>query len=288
MNTKKQYKSLNTSPGNYSHTTMKIVKHIAFYFDSNRFMYLNQLINAANSYNLKTDIFIHCNQSFDQILLTPYNNGNICIVSHDLSNINQHYLTWKCRKVLFEQRDDYDIFMYVEDDILVSNKVIEYWLNYNEKLLNLHYNLGFLRIENDVLNNNIEYTSDLPGKSLDKLIKIDGEFYCINDKNPYCAFWIYGKNDFKQFSETSYYHYENLKFENHLIREHSAFGQNLQQINKYKGTLIPVKNGQLVEDCKIYHLPNNYIRCNSPYLLGTVKYEDALSPALKYYLSKLD
>jgi hypothetical protein len=178
--------------------------------------------------------------------------------------------------------------MYVEDDILVSNKVIEYWINYNEKLLNLHYNLGFLRIEYDVLNNNIEYTSDLPGKSLDQLIKIDNQFYCVNDKNTYCAFWIYGKNDFKEFAESPYYHSENLKFASHMIREHSSFGQNLTEINKYKGTLIPIKNGQLVEDCKIYHLPNNYIRCNSPYLLGTVKYEDALSDALKYYLSQLD
>ena len=266
---------------------MKIAKHISFYFDQNRFKYLNQLINAANSYSVSTDIFIHCNQGFDSGLLTPYNNGNIHIVSHDLSNINPHYLTWKCRDLLYEQRNDYDIFMYVEDDILVSNKVIEYWMNYNEKLLDLHYNLGFLRIENDVINNNIEYTSDLPGKSLDQLIQLDGEYYCVNDKNPYCAFWIYGKEDFKQFTESPYYHYENLKYESHMIREHSAFGQNIDELNKYKGTLIPIKNGQLVEGCKIYHLPNNYIRCNSPYLLGTVKYEDALSPALKYYLSKL-
>ena len=36
--------------------------------------------------------------------------------------------------------------MYIEDDILVQKKAIEYWEKYNEKLIEFNYNLGFLRI----------------------------------------------------------------------------------------------------------------------------------------------
>ena len=27
----------------------------------------------------------------------------------------------------------------------------------------------------------------------------------------------------------------------------------------YKATVIPIENGKLANECKIYHLPNNYV-----------------------------
>ena len=59
--------------------------------------------------------------------------------------------------------------MYIEDDILVPWKTIQYWLEYNEKLISMNYNLGFVRIEVD---NNIEYITDLHGLQFDTIINL--------------------------------------------------------------------------------------------------------------------
>ena len=48
---------------------------------------------------------------------------------------------------MFKQINDYDSFMYVEDDILVPKQTIEYWMKYSAQMVQNEYNLGFVRIE---------------------------------------------------------------------------------------------------------------------------------------------
>jgi hypothetical protein len=161
--------------------------------------------------------------------------------------------------------------MYIEDDMLVPYKAIQYWLNYNEKLINLNFNLGFVRIE---VANNTEYITDLPRKQLDKCIQLD-ELYCVNNVNPYCAFWIYNKNEFNRFVNSKYYNIENIA--RYDIRAKSAIGLHGLHTDWYKGTLIPIKNNKLIDDCKIYHMPNNYIPHKR---FATIKFDDALKRPL--------
>ena len=140
---------------------MKITKHISFYFLIDRFIYINNIIDETNKYEYTTDIFIHTNNiDLQESMFNNYTNGYIKIIYHNLSNINPFYLTWKCRELLQQQRNDYDIFMYIEDDILVPYKAIQYWLEYNKILLEMNYNLGFVRIE---VEDSIEYLTDLYG-----------------------------------------------------------------------------------------------------------------------------
>lgn len=56
--------------------------------------------------------------------------------------------------------DQYDVQIYLEDDIGFTNTVFEYWLNYKDVCLDHDYNLGFLRIEIDAGNNKL-FCSDL-------------------------------------------------------------------------------------------------------------------------------
>jgi hypothetical protein len=139
---------------------MKIAKHITFFYREIRIKYINNIIEEVNKYKYTTDIFIHTNKIDLTIdFFNKYNNGNISIIYHDITDLYPFYLTWKCRDLLKDQRYDYDIFMYIEDDILVSCKTLDYWLTYNEKLIAFNYNLGFVRIE---LDNNIwNYFSNL-------------------------------------------------------------------------------------------------------------------------------
>ena len=126
---------------------MKIANHICFFYTeqtASRFEYVNKIILETNKYVYQTDIFIHTNVEWSKDLLSAYNNGNITVIVHGLSNENPFYLSWKCRPVLLTQVDDYDIFMYIEDDMLVPTESINYWLKYKDMLLEQNYNLGFI------------------------------------------------------------------------------------------------------------------------------------------------
>ena len=45
------------------------------------------------------------------------------------------------------QKNNYDIFIYSEEDILFTKKNLNYWNKYKDKCINKNYNLGFLRVE---------------------------------------------------------------------------------------------------------------------------------------------
>ena len=251
---------------------MKIAKHVSFFYLENRLSFVNSIITASNNYKIETDVFIHTNKKdISNEVFGEYTNGTLHIIYHDLTDIDPHYLTWKCRELMKSQKDEYDIFMYVEDDILVPFKAIEYWLKYNEDLLQLNYNLGFVRIE--VGSNREEYITDLYGERLDTFIQIGTQQYGINNKNPYCAFWIYNKKEFNKFVECRYYDIANIS--GYQIRESSAIGLHGNSNYWYKNTLIPIIDDKLIEDCRIYHLPNNYVFDNSN-LFATVKFTEAL------------
>ena len=105
------------------------MNHICFFYSeqtASRFEYVNKIILETNKYVYQTDIFIHTNVEWSKDLLCAYTNGIITVIVHDLSNENPFYLSWKCRPLLLTQIDDYDIFMYIEDDILMPTESINY------------------------------------------------------------------------------------------------------------------------------------------------------------------
>ena len=258
---------------------MKIAKHITFYYTEQtkyRINYINKIIHACESYMYTTDLFIHINVQIDILVnLIRYNNGNIYIIYHDISNENPWLLPTKCRSLLKLQKDYYDIFMYIEDDILVPKEALEYWLEYKDKIIPHNYNLGFFRIEVD--SQNQQYCTDnatSPNNSitskLTNKIELDNIEYIINDMNTYCAFWIYDKNEFSRFVNSPLYDINNIKgypyYNENLKCQHidygvcSAIGLHGKYTDWYKATIIPIINyNKLHNSCKIYHLPNNYI-----------------------------
>jgi hypothetical protein len=166
------------------------------------------------------------------------------------------------------QINDYDVFMYIEDDILVPYKAIQYWLDYNEKLIELNYNLGFVRIE---LKDDVEYITDLEGDYLDTCITLEQK-YCVNNKNPYCAFWIYNKKEFIKFANSPYYDIRNIR--GYDPRAASAIGLHGLHTNWYKSTIIPMVENKLNKDCRIYHMPNNYVYHAKKF--ATIKFDEAI------------
>lgn len=248
---------------------MKITKHICFYYCEDRFKYLNRIIDEVNTYKYTTDIFIHTNMNFPyEKVLHANTNGSLMLVLHDLKGDNPHKLTWRCRHLLQQQKDLYDIFIYVEDDILIPTETIQYWVKYKDLVMKHGYNLGFLRIERD--EGGVEHITDLwtqdpstPEGYLTEGLELESNQFVKNTVNPYCAFWIYDAKEFHRFVESPYYDLEKSfnVFHSHgyYMRESSAIGLHDKYLHWYKGTILPLQNGTLDPCCKVYHLPNNYI-----------------------------
>jgi len=251
---------------------MRIAKHISFFYIEERKKYIYAIIAETRKYPYKTDIFIHTNTDFSLDLQDPYTNGIISIVSHDLSTIHPFLLTWKCRDVLKEQQEDYDIFMYIEDDILVPKEAIDYWMKNHTDLVEKKYNLGFMRIETNERKE--EYITDLMSGPLTRPFILNNRLFCVNDRNPYCAFWIYDKKEFHRFLNSPYYTIENIDF--YKTREASAIGLHGLYTPWYKATVIPIENGRLTDACRIYHLQNNYVNDNNDGSFGSTKFVDAV------------
>jgi hypothetical protein len=249
----------------------KIAKHISFYLSDStidRVLYLNAIIAEINRYDCTcVDLFIHVNNDYplDSVRLLENKLGEVQIVCHNLTNTHPHYLTWKCRKLLKEQKDDYDVFMYIEDDILVPWLAIEYWSSYKDLVLKSNNNLGFLRVEVD--KDGTEYTVDVNEKLISS-VTLNELPFINNNKNPYCGFWIYDKKEFNRFVNSHYYDIANI--EGYKIREKSAVGLHGIQSCWYDTTIIPLIDDAPIHACKIYHLANNYLNMKSMLLKNIV------------------
>ena len=284
---------------------MNLAVHIAFYYRNERLEYLNRIIKEYNEYSINVDLFIHSNKKIDSNIIFPYKNGKIKFINHNLYNFifykgRNYYLTWKPRKLISKQINDYDVFLYSEDDILIPESALNYWIEHKDICKENGYNLGFLRIE---VKEEVEYLSDLTSK-LQKNIDLNNKKFTLNEKNPYCAFWIYDREEMIRWINSKFYDLrtvhgykeknsnilKTLKLNkfislNYLLynlrhkrvdscMEASAYGLNYPNIGWFKNTVIRIKNNKIDPNCKVFHLPNNYVK-ESTTDMGTLKFNEA-------------
>jgi hypothetical protein len=251
---------------------MKIAVHITFFFVESRLPYLRQVVNNLEGLNQEVQFFIYTNKDFNEILsaeniqfkIFPYKKWGLLGYNQALWNklglttfVHPYYLAWENRKVIEKNIDEFDVQMYIEDDIAFNIDTFNYWIRYKDICSTHGFNLGFLRIEFD--SNRQTYLTDLK-KWPQKIIEIDDQLFLINDVNPYCAFWIYDRADLKEFIKTKEWKFQ---FSGEGIREKSAIGWHGTMMNRYKNTIIPLyklsaREYLLPKSCMVHHIPNNY------------------------------
>jgi hypothetical protein len=251
---------------------MKIAAHITFYFVESRLKYLQKVVDNLELLPHNVNIFIYCNEDITDLIKSSkvavkvyhYKKSKILGYNNGIWNslgmtkfVHPYYLSWENRKFIPNIVDDYDIQIYLEDDIAFTNENLNYWLSFKDICLKHHYNLGFLRIEED--SSNQIYVTD-PDTIPAKLITIEDQPFLINDINPYCGFWIYDRVELAQFIKSKEW---SFKFKGLPIREKSAIGWHGLMMNRYVNTILPVslENDKklLSKECLVHHLPNNYI-----------------------------
>ena len=128
-----------------------LVIYIAFFYIEERLDYISKIIAESHHYPFESvDVFIHTNLPFQ------LNDSSVNVIVHELGH--PFALTWLCRPLMYEQKDTYHAFMYIEDDILVPNEAIHYWQELSPFLKKMNDNLGFVRIE---IKDGIEFITDL-------------------------------------------------------------------------------------------------------------------------------
>jgi len=240
------------------YSNYKIAVHITFFLGKNYLNRINFLIKIIDSYkkiSTNLDIFIHINKK----LLNKYKIKDVNYILHNLSLEDPHLLSWKSRKLIHEQKDIYDVFIYSEDDILFTKKNFDYWINFKGICIKNNFNLGFIRVEK---NNNKIYSIDVTTK-LNKYLIINNNRFIVNDINPYYAFWIYDRQELDKFINSNIWNFNWRNEFSYGVREMSAIGWHGLKMTRYKDTLIPLvksnKKKYIVNlDSLIYHLTGNY------------------------------
>ena len=236
----------------------KISIHIPLYVDPKKKLQLKNFRKACKSFltlSNRARIFVHSNKKFK-------GNKNIKFFYYDFNKIKEHpyKLTWFCRKIMENQKNKFDVFIYSEDKILFTKKNFRYWLDHKDLCIKNDYNLGFLRYE---IKNKTFYSDDQVAKSKYYVNLLNKKY--IVPQNTSCAIWIYDKKEFKNFIKTKYWKFD-WKWVTIsgvlLIREMSMIGwhavnMNGIDMNRYIATIIPLKKGQLDKNSFIRDLSNN-------------------------------
>jgi hypothetical protein len=179
-------------------------------------------------------------------------------------------LTWVHRDRLRAVVDQFDYFMYVEDDILIPPQAIRLWHARLPVLKPLGFLPGFMRVE---LNRAGELvTSDFRTPAASALVRtIEGKHY-LDTPYPYQAFWICDKDTMLEFLNSDIYDTGQPGFD---IRECMAVGytfENTPNGPRSRHLLPLVEDGNIDPQAFVFHMPSNYGRLfvPNPAGLGTV------------------
>jgi len=118
-----------------------ILVSISNYGEKN-LIYLNSVINEYRSYK-NYDITINIHST------VPISRNDINVIQYDPTKIGR--MAYLHRQEFIDNKENYDLFLYSENDMLIKEECIDVYLKYNE-LLPINYCLGFLgyeRKEND-------------------------------------------------------------------------------------------------------------------------------------------
>ncbi len=205
------------------------------------------------------DLFVYSNTDKAKIL-DQFQSQKVTIMYklYDLSNEDPRLLVWKCRPVMASQKDLYDIFIYIEDDIGIPSETLQYWWEWKDILHTKQKDVGFLLVE--TLNQKDFYSSNVLSPSAYLPFSEKNQSF-VHIPMRYSAGWIVDKQEMKMFLRSvywdfhCYYPHGPSKWSPHLC-ESSGIGYKLS----YPDCAFPTEGGKISPKCFFYHLSNTYIQ----------------------------
>ena len=194
--------------------------------------------------------------------LKDYNNTLIYV--HERLK-HPHHLTWIHREHIENFINDFDYFMYIEDDIdLPFENFVEYLDNF--KYLYPKYVPSFVRIEEL---DGKQYIVDMQKqqKIIDsEIIRLNGKEF-ISLERPYHAFWIMPAKELKGLITKDFINY---CIDRELAASYIMRGLQIKP-------LIMLENNSISPLCYSYHLPNTYVNIvGNQHKFGRIEIGDLL------------
>jgi len=220
---------------------------IAFHYVPERVKYLNFILCALVEEYLPNEkvapLHIIIDTNTKDIEWFYENHRQITVCVHE--NLEHPFhLTWKHRQHIKDNIDNYETFMYVEDDMYVP---YENYLNYlqNFKMWWPQYVPSFIRVEEK---NNEKFVADINEKQPLNIISNSGrQFTFLPFLQNYHAFWIMPA---KELKETMKEDFVRLTDGREFAAMYVGWELGLQ-------TLIEIEDNKVSKKCYSYHLPNN-------------------------------
>lgn len=222
---------------------MRLLVCISYHHTPERLKYLMEVLdNIKRNYPEQTDIIIDTNSSEDIPELSWY---NVLRFSHPQLIHPFHLTCW--HKIHIKRNiDNYDYFMYIEDDILLPWEAFKNYIENFPLLWAKNYVPSFVRIEEA---NGNQYVSDVVKKQTLNIIEIGGkQFTHLNFPNDYHGFWIMPQKELKESMTTDFTKLSDNRESNAMF---AGWGLG-------KTTLVQIENGLVSPLCYSYHLPSNY------------------------------
>jgi hypothetical protein len=247
----------------------KLAIAVTFHYVESRIQYLEKI--ASQFFLLADSVIIHIFTNTEDgnqksLIDNVVNKGRkLDINIHTPTYLGHPYLlTWShfyIFRQLFDKDESITHFMYLEDDIYVTPKNIEYWLRSREELKCSKVIPSFLRYEKK---NGSEdcYATDVKTRlSFEKLPRIkSSETYCyLNLPHPYQGMYLLDRELMIEHLNGPSSIPENTPWN---IREKAAAG--LTFVNVPKGCIsrnfigYDFQNKCIDPNSLIHHLPNNY------------------------------
>jgi hypothetical protein len=255
---------------------MRVAAHIPFFFVESRMIYLKKVVDQLQQLSAEVDIFVYTN---NRSIQSQFGQRNVFIQYYAYSKygkvayfnglwnrlgltslVHPYYLTWENRKLVEKNLNNYDAQLYLEDDICFTAENFNYWLAHKDACYQNDFNLAFLRFEETA--QQTKFLTDLTAVP-EKVIRLNNQFFLLNDVNPYGGFWIYDRQELNRFTQTKEWKFN---FDGFPIREKSAIGHHSLNMKRFKGNVIPLVHfdpssgmAELPASCLVHHLPNTYI-----------------------------
>ena len=284
------FKKINKYSKNSSNNSKRLAIVICFHYKLKKIKKLITVCSNISKYNFNYHITIITNnitKSQKKILIKKIKTKIKKISIIEIKNSPEpNLLPWYSLNVMKERYKikSFTHFLYLEDDILVSSKNINYWI-YCRKILK-KYNLipGFIRYE--LYKKNL-FSTDNPKKikikKMPNIISNCEKFGFVNLKYPYHAMYLMDRQLMHEYlkssSATVDFGFHNRIMKNlYPIKEltNISIAYNKLPEGFHSRYMIPfIESNKIPDYCLVKHLNNKYVkRQNSNY--GKIKIQNLL------------
>jgi hypothetical protein len=233
----------------------RLLIHIAFHFTPGRETYLDQVLAAIATYDFQqVQVTIDTNtESARSATIPSADRLELSWCIHD-QLADPFQLTWQHRLAMVKRIDDFDYFMYLEDDMQVLFTALKRWRDDSLRLYPEGYLRAFLRTET-CADERIVSTDQKTVTGAHNYRRAAGEVWYYPD-NPYHAIWICSRQQLRDFVDgPAWIDGNNPEWG---VRERAAAGMIWHHGPPHRSLLPLDKQGITHPDAQIQHLPNNY------------------------------